>query len=253
MPMKTGRQVIGMYRYRQLITRRYCSPTSVVISLRIDLPTSSPIPSWSPSIVIVRWLTPRCVFASSTVSTVFTGELGEDAWSEARSNLVHHQSPCSTLGFSLRFNSLGLFYSSAKRVHLVPVFIACTSVLRSIRPYLAHVQPVTHLHLHLKVTVLVGPMRDGLHANISIATPLASWRSFLLAGEMMILMSRVAVHWQGRVGRLATGRLVSRGERRRRVMLSGYAILKPQVVLRSFRGVVGVTWWQMWRRLRCTT
>lgn len=41
--MKTGRQVIGMYRY-QLITCRYCSPTSVAISLRIDLPTSSPIP-----------------------------------------------------------------------------------------------------------------------------------------------------------------------------------------------------------------
>ena len=80
--------------------------------------------------------------------------------------------------------------------------------LRPIRAYL-HVHPVAHLHLHLKFSVLLGPMRDGLH--ISIATPLTSRRSVLLAREMMILMGRVAVHGQGRVGGLAAGRLVSRG------------------------------------------
>lgn len=165
-----------MYRY-QLITCRYCSPkfTSVVISLRTDLPTSSPIP-------FVLAINRYCSLTNTSDAPLLLRPCSlclRENWAKTRevrpvSISFTIRVPYSTLGFSLRFNSLGLFYPSPKRVHLVPVFIARTSVLRSIRPYLAHVQPVAHLHLHLKVTVLVGPMRDGLHADISIATPLAS-------------------------------------------------------------------------------
>lgn len=98
-------------------------------------------------------------------------------------------------------------------------------------------------------------MSDGLHADVPIATSLATFlatrRSLLLAREVMVLVSRVTVHGQSWVRRLAAGRLVSRRERRRSVVMStGYAVLKPRVVLRPFRRVLGVAGRQMGRLLR---
>lgn len=108
-----------------------------------------------------------------------------------------------------------------------------------------------HFHLHLGVPVFVGaPVRYRLDTDVTIATPLASRGSLLLAWEMMVLMGRVTVHGQGRVGRLTAGGLMSRGKRRGCMVVSWYAVLNPRVVLSPLGEVLGVAGGQM-GRLRC--
>lgn len=237
-----------MYRYR-LITCRYCSPMSVVISLRFDLVVSWPIPSRlhryrslaNASMHLCLFDRITCVRENRTETRKLRSiwiSFTRQIVSIRRSNSVFDSIRSAYPRSGLLRNEFTLF-----------PFSCCVS-LRSISSYFAHVQPVAYLHLHLKISVLVGPMRDGLQAYVPIATPLASRRSVFLAWEMMELMSRVAVHRQGRVGRLAAGRLVSGRKGRRRTMVSGYTVLKPRVVLRSFRGVVGVARWQMGRLRR---
>lgn len=174
--------------------------TPVVISLQFDLAASSPIPFAR----LHRRLFIKC-FAQCILSLLHHVSFTQERVGRRRVNR-QSPSPHPTLFdyFSLRFNSLGLRCALPKPFSSPHTYTS----LRSIRAYL-HVHPVSHLHLHLKFSVLLGPMWDGLH--ISIATPLTSRRSVLLARKVMVLVGRVAVHGQGGIGGLAAGRLVSRG------------------------------------------
>lgn len=99
--------------------------------------------------------------------------------------------------------------------------------------------------------MLVGPMRDGLHDDVSVATSFAR-RSLLFTGIVMILMGRVAVHGQGGVRGLSTGSLMPRRKRRWRVVMSRHTVLIPRLVLRPLGGALSVATGQVWR-LRCAT
>lgn len=109
-----------MYQYR-LITRRYCSPTSVVISLQFDLPASPPISSRLHHRHCPGGSSPRWIDGSLLLRT-------RPSASDGPFRLSREFSPSESFTSTFRVQSSIQFARPTRvypsRVHLVPAFTA---------------------------------------------------------------------------------------------------------------------------------